>query len=177
MLLKLVLSVLVLIVALLGFAATKPDSFRVQRSIRIHASPDKVFSLINDLRRWKTWSGDNEKNAAVQKNYSGPASGVGAAVEWHGSGRTGAARMAITDSVAPSKVSVKVEWFKPFAAHNINEFTIAANVKETEVAWSIQASNFYPMKVVGIFVNMESEFGKHMESGLKNLKTSAEKQE
>jgi hypothetical protein len=31
------------------------------------------------------------------------------------------------------------------------------------------------MKVIGIFVNMESAFGKHMESGLKTLKSVAEK--
>jgi hypothetical protein len=177
MLLKFTLSGLVLIAALLGFAATKPDSFRVQRSIRIYASPEKVFSFINDLHCWETWSGNNGSDAAAQKIYSGPASGVGRAVEWHGTGRTGAAKMAITDSVVPTKVSVKVDWFKPFVAHNLNEFTIHAQGNETEIMWSIQASNLYAMKVIGIFVNMESEFGKHMESGLKNLKSSAEKPE
>jgi hypothetical protein len=33
------------------------------------------------------------------------------------------------------------------------------------------------MKLIGIFVNIESQFGKHMESGLKNLKSVAEKKE
>jgi hypothetical protein len=97
--------------------------------------------------------------------------------EWHGSGRAGAAKMMITESVVPSKVSVKVDWLKPFEAHNLNEFIIHAQGDETEVTWSIQASSLYPMKVIGIFVNMESEFGKHMESGLKNLKSAAEKKE
>ena len=94
--------------------------------------------------------------------------------EWHGSGRAGAAKMMITESVVPSKVSVKVDWLKPFKAHNLNEFTIDAQGDETRVAWRIQASNLYAMKVIGIFVNMESAFGKHMESGLKNLKSVAE---
>jgi hypothetical protein len=177
MVFKIALSVSVVVVALLVFAATKPNSFRVQRSIVIHASQEKVFSFINDLHSWEAWSADTGRGGTVQKIYSGPASGTGAVAEWHGSGSAGAAKMMVTESVVPSKVSVKVDWLKPFEAHNLNEFTIHAQGGETQVTWSIQASNLYPMKVIGIFVNLESEFGKHMESGLKNLKSAAEKKE
>jgi polyketide cyclase/dehydrase/lipid transport protein len=177
MVFKIAILVAVVIVALLVFAATKPNSFRVQRSIRIHASQEKVFPFINDLHRWEAWSADNGGDGTAQKIYSGPASGTGAAAEWNSSGRAGAAKMTITESVVASKVSVKVDWRKPFDAHNLNEFTIQAQGDEAEVTWSIQASALYLMKVIGIFVNMESEFGKHMESGLKNLKDAAEKKE
>src|SRR5215467_3816579 len=175
MLLKIAIFVLVVIVTLLVIAATEPNSFLVERSITIHASPERVFSFINDLHSWEAWSGDNEEGGTVQKIFSGPASGTGAMAEWHGSGRGGAAKMIITESVVPSKVSVKVDWLKPFEAHNLNEFTIHAQGRETKVVWSIQASNLFVMKVIGIFVNMESAFGKHMESGLNNLKRVAEK--
>jgi hypothetical protein len=175
MILKIALSVLLVVVALLLFAATKPNSFRVQRSITIHASQEKVFSLINDLHSWDSWSEDNAGNGTVQKIHSGPASGVGAAAEWNGSGRAGAAKMLITESVAPSKVSVEVDWLKPFVAHNLNEFTIQAQGDDTQLTWSILTSNQYAMKLVGVFFDIESQFGQHMESGLKNLKSVAEK--
>lgn len=174
MLFKIALSISIVILILLVFAATKPNSFRVQRSITIHASQQRVFSCINDLHSWETWSADNLGDATVQKTYRGPASGTGAQAEWHGSGHAGAAKMTILESVAPSKVSVQVDWLKPFVAHNVNEFTIHPKGEETEVTWTIQASNLYAMKVIGIFVNMESEFAKHMDSGLKNLKSTAE---
>jgi len=171
---KIALSVLAVIVAFLLFAATKPNSFRVQRSISIQAPQEKVFAFINDLHSWEAWSDESQDDRTVQKAYRGPVNGIGAMAEWHGSGRAGAANMLITESVAPSKVSVKVDWLKPFKAHNLNEFTIRAQGDQTEVTWSIQASNLYAMKVVGIFVDMQSEFGKHMESALKNLKSVAE---
>jgi hypothetical protein len=174
---KIALSVFAAIVALLVFAATKPNYFRVQRSISIRASQEKVFTFINDLHSWEAWSDDNGRDGKVQKIYSGPANGTGAVAEWHSSGRAGTAKMMITGSVVPSKVSVKVDWRKPFETHNLNEFTVQARGDQAEVTWSIQASNLYPMKVIGIFVNMESEFGKHMESGLKNLKSAAEREE
>ena len=43
------IGVVLLIVAVLIIAATRPDTFRVQRSIRIQAPPEKIFPLINDL--------------------------------------------------------------------------------------------------------------------------------
>lgn len=175
MILKIVLLVAVLILALLIFAATKPNSFLVQRSITIGATQEQVFAVINDLHSWDAWSGDSGDEATMQKTYGGPASGIGATAEWNGSGRAGAAKMQIIESITPNKVSVKVDWRKPFEAHNLNEFTLHAQGDETEVTWSIQASNLYPMKVVGIFVDMKSEFGKHMESSLRNLKSVAEK--
>jgi carbon monoxide dehydrogenase subunit G len=168
-----VLTISVVIVAVLIFAATKPNSFRLQRSITIHAPQEKVFAFINDLHSWESWSDESENDRTAQKNYTGPASGIGAAVEWHGSGRAASARMTIIESVTPSKVSVNVDWRKPFKAHNLNEFTIRAQGDATAVTWSIQASHLYPMKVVGIFVDIQSEFGKHMESALKNLKSVA----
>jgi Polyketide cyclase / dehydrase and lipid transport len=141
MLFKIALSVLAVIVALLLIAAIKPNSFRVQRSITIHASKEEVFSLINDLHSWDAWSDDGGGGGTVQKTYTGPASGVGAVAEWNGSGRAGAAKMLITESVVPSKVSVQVDWIKPFRAHNLKEFTIHAQGDDTQATWSIQASN------------------------------------
>jgi carbon monoxide dehydrogenase subunit G len=177
MVLKIALSILLVIAALLVFANTKPNSFRVQRSITIHAPQEQVFSLINDLHSWDAWSPDDNRGGSVQKTYRGPASGVGAAAEWSGSGRAGTAKMRITESVPPSKVSVMVHWLKPFEAHNHNEFVIQAQGDETQVTWSIRTSNLYAMKLMGIFLNIQSQFEQHMELGLKKLKTTAEANE
>lgn len=45
-----------LVAALLIFAATRPDTFRVQRATSIKAPPEKIFPLINDFQRWGRWS-------------------------------------------------------------------------------------------------------------------------
>lgn len=45
----------ILIAALLGFAATKPDTFRVQCTKSVQAPPEKILLLINDYRRWGAW--------------------------------------------------------------------------------------------------------------------------
>ena len=40
--------------ALLIYAATKPDSFRMQREITIQAPADKIYPLINDLEGFQS---------------------------------------------------------------------------------------------------------------------------
>ena len=39
----------VLVAAILIYAAIKPETFRIQRTAGINAPPDKVFALINDF--------------------------------------------------------------------------------------------------------------------------------
>lgn len=50
------LSIVVLLAALLIYAATKPDSFRIERTTAIKAPPEKIFALINDFHQWESWS-------------------------------------------------------------------------------------------------------------------------
>jgi carbon monoxide dehydrogenase subunit G len=105
-----------------------------------------------------------------------PQSGTGAISDWDSSGRGGKGHMEILESAPPTKISVMVDFAKPIKAHNLNEFALEPAGDSTRVTWSIKGTNFYPMKVMGIFMNMENMFGKHFDAGLNNLKTIAEKQ-
>lgn len=175
MILKVLIVLAVLIAAVLVFAATKPNTFRVQRSITINVPSEKIFPLINDLHAWDSWSPDDRKEAAAATRFSGPAGGAGAVAEWDAKGKAGKGRMEIAESLQSRKVAVRVDFVRPFEAHNLNTFELQPSDEGTTVTWSIQASNLYPMKVMGIFFNIQREFEKHVDSGLRNLKTLAEK--
>ena len=174
MVLKVAIAVAVVIAGVLLFAATRPNTFRIQRSLRIQAPPEKVFALINDLHNWSRWEPQDKEDPTMKRTFSGSESGVGAISEWSGRGSTGAGRMLITESVPPRKVSVKVDWARPFQAHNVNEFTLEPDGAFIEVTWRMQGSNVYIMKLMSIFVNMDHFMGKHFEAGLQNLKAAAE---
>jgi|SRR5215831_1152445 len=175
MILKIVVLLAALIVAVLIFAATRANTFRVQRSVVINAPAEKIFALINDLHSWDKWEPDDRKDATMTKTFSGPASGTGATAEWDSKGRGGKGRLAIIESVPSSRIAVKVDFVKPFKAHNVNEFELEPGAGGTKVTWSIQASNLYAMKLIGVFFNIQREFGKHVETGLGHLKSVAEK--
>ena len=173
MILRIVIVVVLLIAAVLAFAATKPKTFHFERAIVIQAKPEKVFALINDLHKWDAWSEDQGKTG-IQRTFSGPEMGVGAESEWQGGGSSGKGRMRITESIPDSKVAVTVDFVKPFVAHNINVFTLEPTGNSTKVTWDFTGTNVYALKVMTLFVSMDRIMGKHFETGLENLKSIAE---
>ena len=170
-----VIMVLVALAALLLYVATKPDTFRVVRSISIKAPPENIFPFMNDFHRWVSWSPYETKDPAMKRTYSGAASGKTSVYEWDGNRNVGKGRMEITESSPPSKVTIKLDFMKPFEAHNIAEFTLEAGTDSTTVTWAMHGPLPYLAKVIHLFFNMDSMVGRDFEAGLANLKTIAEK--
>ena len=171
-----VVVVLVVIAGILIYASTRPDSFRVQRSISIKAPPDKIFPLISDLKAWVSWSPYEKKDPAMARTYGGVTAGKGATYEWAGNKNVGQGRMEILEATPPGKVLIKLDFLKPFEAHNTAEFTLAPKGDTTLVTWAIYGPSAFVTKVMGLFLDMDKMIGKDFEAGLADLKTLAEKQ-
>ncbi len=176
MLRKMLIAVVVLIGALLLYAATKPDQFSVVRSTTISASPVVVFEQLNDFKRWQAWSPWEKMDPAMQRTYSGSAAGVGSVYAWNGNDKVGQGRMEILKSDAPNNLVIKLDFLKPFDSHNTAEFTVTAQGTATTVSWEMRGPNLFIGKVMGVFVDMDKMIGKDFESGLANLKKLAEQQ-
>jgi len=169
------LGVLVLaIAAVLIYAATKPDTFTLQRSASIAAPPDKVFPLIADVKAFNTWNPWALKDPASKMAYEGPASGVGAAYSWD-SEQLGAGRMEITEAIAPGRVAAKLEFKRPFAVTNRVDFTLQPQGANTQVTWAMSGPMPYLSKLMTTFVSMDKMVGSDFEAGLANLRALAEK--
>ena len=167
--------VAVMIAGILIFAATKPDTFRVQRSASIKAPSEKVFVLINDFKAWGAWSPWEKKDPAMKRTFSAVTVGKGAHYAWEGNKDVGQGSMEITESVPSSKIALKLDFLKPFEAHNTVEFTLAAQGEMTNVTWVMQGPAPFLSKVIQVFCDMDSMVGKDFEAGLANLKAVAEK--
>ncbi len=172
---KIAIVVAVLIAGILGFAATKPDTFRVQRAAAIKAPPEKVFALINDFKRWDAWSPWEKKDPAMKRTWGAVTSGKGAKYAWDGNSEVGQGSMEITESVPSSKITLKLDFVKPFEGHSIVEFTLEPKGDVTNVTWAMHGPMPYLSKVVSIFCSMDSMIGKDYEAGLANMKAVAEK--
>jgi len=164
----------VVVAAILIYAATKPDTFRVQRTASIKAPPEKIFPLINEFDRW-SWSPYEHKDPEMKRVRSGPPSGKGAVYAWEGDRNVGAGRMEITDSSPPSKVMIKLDFVKPFETHNIVEFTLEPKGDTTNVTWDMHGPVPYVAKIMHVFFDMDSMVGKDFEAGLAEMKAIAER--
>lgn len=175
MLKKIALVVLALIAVLLIYAATRPDTFRVERTARIQAPADKIHPLIDDFHRWSTWSPYEKLEPDMKRTFGGAPAGKGATYAWEGKDKAGAGRMEITESTPASKVAIKLDFIKPFEGHNVAEFTLQPQGDATQVTWAMYGPSPYMAKLMGIFFNMDTMIGKDFEVGLANLKTATEK--
>ena len=169
------ITITVLIGVILVYAATRPDSFRIERSTSIKAPPEKIFPLINDFRQWEAWSPWEKIDPEIKRTYSGTTSGKGAVYEWHGNKDVGQGRMEIIDSLPPSRVALKLDFITPFEAHNSVDFTLATQGDTTIVTQAMYGPSPYIAKVMGLFFSMEKMVGQKYEEGLANLKAAAEK--
>lgn len=170
---KIALIVIVVVAAILLFA-TRPDTFRVERSITIDAAPEKIFMLVNDFRAWRQWSPWENIDPNLKRSYSGAASGEGAAYAWEGNNKIGSGRMEILNATSPAQIIIQLDFIKPFAARNTAEFNFKQNGATTEVVWAMHGSNSYMHKLMGLFFSMDKMVGASFETGLMNLKAIAE---
>ena len=83
--------------------------------------------------------------------------------------------MEIAESVPNSRIAIKLDFLKPFEAHNKVEFTLEPKGDSTNVTWAMQGPTPFFAKIIHVFIDMDNMVGKDFESGLANLKAAAEK--
>ena len=174
---------LVFVVVMLGAAgllfvvARRPDRFRIERSIRIAAPREKLFSYVADLHNFDAWSPWSALDPTMRKTHSGAASGVGAGYEWEGNKKVGHGRMEIVEAVSPERVLIRLDFLKPFEAHNMAEYLLAERDGETEFTWAMHGPNNFMSKLMGVVFNMDRMVGAQFEQGLNALKREMERNE
>lgn len=163
------------VAAVLVYAATLPDTFRVARTTRIDAPPEQIFPMINNLKSNLSWS-PFEKDPAMKRTFGAIASGKGATYAWDGNSDVGAGDIEIIEATAPSKVTMKLHMVRPFEGTNIVEFTLlpAEGGKATDVTWAMHGPQPYLAKIIATVMDCEKMVGAEFEKGLANLKSAAE---
>lgn len=175
MLINIMLVIAVAIAALLIYAATRPDTFRIERSATFKATPDKVFEQINDLHRWQAWSAWEYKDHDMQRTYGGTPSGVGATYAWAGNRNVGKGRMTITESIPNQKVQIKLDFLAPMEAHHMADLIITPEPDGARLSWAMYGTQPFIGKVFSVFMDMDKMVGKDFEDCLNNLRAVVEK--
>jgi len=173
-LLTLAAALALVVAGVLALAATRPDTFRVERSLTIQAPPEQLHAMINDLRRFNTWNPYERKDPAIRGTYGPSTVGQGASYGWV-SKEVGTGRLAIVETVPASKVTMSLDFVEPFEAHNQAEFTLQPTPAGTRVTWAMHGPVPYMGKVMHLLFNVDRMVGSDFEAGLAALKSLAEK--
>jgi hypothetical protein len=111
----------------------------------------------------------------MKRTFSATTAGKGATYAWEGNKDVGQGSMEIVESITPNKVALKLDFVKPFEAHNMVVFTLEPKGGTTNATWAMEGPVPYFAKIIHVFLDMDSMVGKDFEAGLANLKAAAEK--
>jgi len=154
--------------------ASRPPTFHIERSVTVAAPPDVPFGLVNDFHAWPAWSPLEKMDPNMKKTFAGPPAGAGAVYSWAGNNKVGEGQMTIERSFRPSRIVIKLEFLKPFAATNVATFTFVPSSEGTRVTWAMDGQKNFTAKAFHMFVDMDRLVGADFERGLAALKAASE---
>ena len=161
------------VLLVLGLAFSKSDTMKVERSITINQTPEKIVSLVDNFHNWLKWSPWENIDPKMKRTFSGPESGKGAVYNWEGNDDAGSGRMEVLDSSA-SAVPIRLDFSKPFEGHYETRFTLEPSGTATKVSWTMTGPNTFMSKVIQVLLDMDKMIGGEYEKGLAKLKQVAE---
>lgn len=171
---KILIGLLVVILGVVGFAATRPDSFKIERSLAIGAPADIVFAQLTDFHKWGAWSPWDKLDPAMKKTYGGTENAVGHTYTWEGNKDVGKGKMTVAAIDAPKSLTIKLEFLEPMAATNDTTFTVAPKGDAgVNVTWAMTGHNSFVSKLFSVFMNIDEMVGKDFEKGLAAMRDAA----
>jgi uncharacterized protein YndB with AHSA1/START domain len=171
-LIKIVVGIVILGLSLTAAAFLLPGSYHVERSIEIQAPADKVFTQINDLKHWQSWTVWASQDPEMSYETSPVSAGVGAWQKWTGP-KSGTGEMELTASEPPTRVSYTL-YFPEFDSRSTGDVLIEPAAQGVKVTWT----NGGPlgsnplMRWMGLM--FDRILGGDFESGLERLKRTSE---
>lgn len=171
---KILIGLALLITAVMAYVAILPGDYRIARSVNIEAPVEVLFTYVNDLRKFQSWSPFAKADPSMNVVFEGPETGVGAAMAWEGdTGKSGQGRMTIVEST-PNLVRMSIEFQKPFNGASIADFTITPAAAGSTIEWATSGKSSYFPRLLDLFMNMDKMMGDLYQAGLMDLKNKAE---
>ncbi len=175
MLKKIFLVIAVLLLALCIYAALKPATFLVAREISIKATPEVIFTHINNAKKandWMPWKEIDQEAVMVEL---GPEEGVGSGSKWDSKGQMGTGQAVVIESVPNVKVVTQLTYTKPMEMSQLATVSLSPNESgDTNVRWEVTGENTFMGRLMCIFMDMDKIVGQQFEKGLNNLKRIVE---
>ena len=170
---RILVTLLVLILVLVGVSYLLPGKAEVSRSIAIDAPAEAIFPYVNSMQETEKWSPWLSRDPETKLSYSGPDAGVGNTLNWASDHpQVGTGSQEIVESVENSAVKTALD-FGPMGTATAS-FTLQPEGGETLVTWGFESNlGLNPMsRWMGLM--MDKWVGGDYERGLENLKSVVE---
>lgn len=165
---RLALGIAVLVAVLAGIGFVLPRTAHVERSAPIHARPATVFAVLNGFKRFNDWSPWFEMDPNAVTTYEGPASGVGARMNWAGNEAVGSGSQEIVESVPSSRIRIKLV-FGGWDTAQTATYTLEPQGDGTYLTWAYDTDLGGNVVARYLGLVMDGMMGGDLERGLTRL--------
>ncbi len=169
---KIAIALVALVVLTTAVGAALPRTWRVERSVVIASTPERIFPYLNDLKRWQEWSvWTKAMDPLVRHMFEGPQDGVGARWSWLGP-KMGQGKIEIVEAAPAVGISLSESIESPTEnARASLRFTREG--AQTRVTWIDEGT--LPWVVGGFFRGtVEEVLSANFETSLNRLKAVVE---
>jgi hypothetical protein len=167
---KIVSVLFLLAVVAFGVAYQLPKQCVAERTILVEASPEQIFTYLENPTEWQRWSAWNRAyDPTMIQLFGGPMRGTGARITWNGD-KVGKKQMVFTNSLNPSQLLYEVT-DNAQVNKTLGVIELVATKEGTLVHWKEQTNlNDSPFDLaLGAWKQYQSDA--EMEQGLVGLKT------
>ena len=166
---KTLIALVVVVAAFAGVVAMQPSEFSIERTTSIGAPAAQVFSHVNDLHKWDSWSPWAKLDPKAKIGFEGAPSGEGAVFTWSGNDKIGEGRMTVVESRPNDLIKINVDFKRPFEGSSISKFTFKPEGNQTIVSWNFSGRHGFIAKAMCLIMNGKEMLGGELEKGLTQL--------
>lgn len=155
-----------LVVISIGFLL--PGKIHVERTMKLNASQRTIFNQVNSLKNWESWFPWFQQDTTMEFVFSGPVTGVGAALKWMSTDRNvGNGSVSIISSFSSDSLEVIFDFAEK--GKSTEKFIFLKEDRGTNVICSIDSDlGMNPLsRWVGLF--SDQLIGPDIDQGLFNL--------
>ena len=167
---RILLGIVALLVLFFVVGFLLPRDVRVERSVEIDASPQAVFTMVNDFQQFNRWQPWAQIDPTTRYVYEGPATGAGSRMTWYSDHpQVGDGMQEITLSEPYSRVRMALD-FGTGGLANADYLIDAVGAGGSILTWTLETDmGGNPVaRYVGLM--MDGMVGPAYEQGLANLK-------
>ena len=169
-----ILGVLLLIFFILGLMG--PETYEVERSTMIEASPEAIYPHAQHFEKRLAWYPWSEKDPNAENTIEGKDGTVGAVYKWSGNDEVGKGKQTITELKENEMVKTRLQFIEPMEGYADTYVRLNEAEGGTNVSWSFNGENNFVGRAMSFFMDIDGMLGPEFEKGLASLKAIVEKE-
>lgn len=172
---KVILGLGIFVALVLLIAAFLPSSYKVTRSVTVHAPVEYAFNLVGDFKNWDSWSPWRASDPEARYTYSEKTSGAGAVMSWDGE-KVGKGQLTITQYKANELIRYELK-MKDMNMTSQGTISFEKNGDDVNILWLNEGKFPWPHGRWFGFVmagKLDKMVGDDFEKGLAKIKEITE---